>query len=211
MFVNLLIVQGALAGAPPKADDPTSKITAYFTDHRSRVLASMYVGGLALVFFLWFLGSLRDGLTRAEKGTGRLAAVTFGAGVAIAALSAAMTAVQTTLAFKAAGAGDAAIIRAFFDLSNMLGTFLLFPAVVFLLAASAVMIRTGAIARWLGWAGLVNAVVQIIAAAALFTDSGPLAAGGAFGFIAFILALLWILAVSSLLVMRYGKIAPATA
>ena len=210
LFVVSLIIQGVLLGTPPKVDDSTATIAAYFTDHRTKLLASWYIVGLGIVFFFWFLGSLRHTLTQAEGGTGRLSTVAFGAGVAAAALAMVTGGVQTALAFKAAGEGNPAVVRAFFDLSNMVDTMTGFPLAAFILATSVVMIRTSAVSRWLGWAGLLVGLAILISSAAIFPESGPLASKEVVGYIAFILFGVWLLATSIIMVVRKGETATPT-
>ena len=204
VFVALLIIQAIMLGTPPKPDDPIAKIAAYFSDHRTKFLASWYIIGLGIVFFLWFLGSLRNALAQAEGGAGRLSSVVFGSGIFLAALATAGGAVHATLSFRVASEGNQAVIRALFDLSNMLSSGLFaFPTAAMFLAASAVMIRTGVIARKLGWAALLVGLVQLVGGGAILAKSGAFAAGNVISAITFITFMLWILAASVL--MAAGK------
>jgi hypothetical protein len=77
----LLWVQAFVAPLYPRFDDPRSRWpgTTSRTPPRS---VQMLLTGLAGILFLWFLGSLRAHLRRAEGDTGRVSAVAFGAGIA---------------------------------------------------------------------------------------------------------------------------------
>ncbi len=208
VFVALLIVQGALSGPPPRADDPTSKIMTYFTDHRGGILAGWYLVGLGVVFFFWFLGSLRNALARAEGGTGRLSAIAFGGGVALAAIALASGGANAALAYKVAGEGNAAVVRALFDFQNLAGNvFAWFPAAAMIIATSVVMIRTSSSSKWLGWAGLLAGTFLALVAGGALAESGPMAPGDAISFIAFILFGLWVLALSILMLVWKGQVA----
>src|SRR6266705_1050180 len=81
VFVVLGRVGSFLAGQPPKAGEPIKKITAFAVDKRSALLLGDYLSAVGVVFALWFFGSLRSYLRRAEGGTGRLSAVAFGGGL----------------------------------------------------------------------------------------------------------------------------------
>src|SRR3989442_4567006 len=81
VFVVLVIAGSFIAGQPPKADDPINKITAFAVDKRFALLLGDYLSAVGVVFALWFFGSLRSYLRRAEGGTGRLSAVGFRGGV----------------------------------------------------------------------------------------------------------------------------------
>src|SRR5439155_2142209 len=93
----LIFVSTLIAGTPPKADDPVSKIIAYGLDHRTALLTGGYLSGLSVVFALWFAGSLRSYLRQLEGGTGRLSAVACGGGLVSGSVALAATAVGNTL------------------------------------------------------------------------------------------------------------------
>ena len=59
-FVVLITVALALPGTPPKAQDSIEAVTAVVLEHRRAVLISGYIGGLAAMAYLWFLGTVRS-------------------------------------------------------------------------------------------------------------------------------------------------------
>ena len=209
VFVVLFIIAFFLGGQPPKPNDPIAKITTFIVDHRRKLQATAYLGGIGTIFFFWFLGSFRDVLAKAEGGTGRLTSILFSSGVIIVGIATLSLGMLATMAFKPAITGDGGV-RVLFDLGNMSFAMVQFPMVAFLLAASILMIRTGAISRRLGWLGLLNAVIQLIVAGALFPDHGALAAGGAFNTAGFFLFFLWMLAASIIMTAQAGTAAPAS-
>src|SRR5688500_16678454 len=80
IFVDLFI--GALFD--PVVDplgDEASVVAAQLLDNRGPARLAAYAGGFAALALVWFVGSLRSTLRRAEGGTGRLSAVAFGGGV----------------------------------------------------------------------------------------------------------------------------------
>jgi hypothetical protein len=98
-ILAVLLVVGSFLGLilpnAPDLDAPGTDWAAYFTDHQSRIQVGVIVLGVGLFFFIWFLGSLRTALARAEGGEGRLASVAFGGGI---------VAVATLLVAASAGA-----------------------------------------------------------------------------------------------------------
>jgi hypothetical protein len=56
------VPEGAGAGPRPSPD--------FFAEHRTTLLAAEYLVGLASVLMVWFWGTLRSALARAEGGTG---------------------------------------------------------------------------------------------------------------------------------------------
>src|SRR5919201_2120019 len=89
----LLLVAGAIQGTLPEADAPTRTIADFFSTNHQRIMVAMFIRLFAGFAFIWFLGTLRSALSRAEGETGRLSAVAFGAGLIVLSSSASTTAV----------------------------------------------------------------------------------------------------------------------
>jgi hypothetical protein len=126
-------------------------------------------------------------LRRAEPGPGGLSAVVFG-GAILAAVGAASFA---SFNFALADAADEETFEpAAAQALNILNGDFFFPIAVgfaaFFIAAGITILRTGGLARWLGWIAL---VIGIVAATPV-------------GWFAFLVGLAWILAVSVMLAMR---------
>src|SRR6187200_1957428 len=86
----ILIIVGfsIFASDIPDADDAAQKWQTFFLDHQDRVQTGMTLISIGGLFFLWFLGSLREGIAAVEGGA-RLASIAFGGGlVAVSVLSA---------------------------------------------------------------------------------------------------------------------------
>ena len=71
-LAGLIVLEGP-ADRPEVDVDPSAFVT-YFGERDSVILGSFLLM-LSVVFFLWFLGSLRSVLQGAEGGVGRLSAV----------------------------------------------------------------------------------------------------------------------------------------
>ena len=206
-FAVVAVVGLALPGTPPKASDSTAKIISFFADHRGDILASSFVFGLAAVLFLWFLGSLRSYLRAAEGGEGRLSAAAFGGGVAGIGLLLAGVAVLNGIAFEIAKTSglDQNVARSVFDAGSAVAAMGSFGFVVFFGAASCSAARSGALPAWAYWSGSAVTVAQVLGGLALVAKTGFFATGGAMPtFVAPATALLWIVAVSVVIVSRDG-------
>ncbi len=202
-FVVLLLVGLLLPGTPPKADDSIVKISSFFHDNRGAILAGDFIVGVSIVAFFWFLGAVRSYLRAAEGGEGRLSAAAFGGGIAAAALLLAGAATVNAISFKIADAPAPATIRALFDLSNALFAMSGFPFAVFLGALACSAARTGALPMWLVWLSTVAAVLQVLAAFALFASSGAFAAGGLLA--TFLFPTVSLVAIACLSVVMYSR------
>jgi hypothetical protein len=154
---------------------------------------------LALVAFMAFLGVLRSALRVAEGGTGRIAAVAFAGGVLVAGTLLLINSIIVGISFGVA-ATDMEVDPDAYRLVNSI----VFGLLIHLGVASAVLVaatsivakRTGLFPAWLAWAG------DIVSVLALF-------AGALFGLPLF-LVVLWVLAVSLMLLRTAQPAAAAT-
>lgn len=165
----MLFERGALS-----AGDPAAKIAAHYAVNHDALLAQALLFVLGSGFFIWFAGSLRSFLARAEGGTGRLAAVAFGAGVGSTVVTLAALAFQVGLARAAGDAGQPALVGtmdALFVIANL-------PLAAMLFAVAVVTFRAAAFPAWLGWLSVLAAVAQLVPVLGIALDGGPLAADG---------------------------------
>jgi hypothetical protein len=182
LSVVMLVVGQYVAPAPVYPEEQVGGVTAtFYVTYEGRLLAEAVLLGVAGVLFLVFLGGLRAFLARAEGRQPRLAPVVMAAGAVTtglvllqAAILAALTALRgNELGVHAQGSVWAA--RALFYLEGAVGDLALFPFAVFLAAAATVLLRTGALPRWVGWVGaafgLLVGVLAVGSVAGL--DIGP--------------------------------------
>lgn len=201
-FVVLFLIAALVPGQPPVATDPIGDIRDFFSDERESLQAATFFTGLAIIAFLWFLGTLRGRLRVAEGGTGRLTAVAFGSGLVVAATALVGQALYLAPTLHLAELDDGTV-RVLFDSSVYVFAMVGFPAAGLTAATAAVSLRTGALPRAIGALSAVIAVCQVVGALALYgEDDSFFAIGGASGFVAFGLFLVWVLAVSIALLIR---------
>lgn len=129
-------------------------------DTSSLWLASLFLA-LAGVGLLWFVGSLRTLLRRAEP-SGRLAAVAFAGGLVLVGLMFVKNSIQ--LGIAAAVEWEDVVVEpgALRLLDAMFFGLLMHEGVagaVLAGATSVVALRTGVLPRWLAWAGVATAVL----------------------------------------------------
>jgi hypothetical protein len=78
------------------------------------------------------------------------------------------------------------------------------PVVAFTGASALVILRTKALPGWLGWLGIVVAVLSLSRGTAFFVESGPFSSAGMLESVAIMAFLLWLLLMSIILVRRVG-------
>src|SRR5688500_18548914 len=81
VFVILGVAAYLMMGQPPGSGASAQDVIDYHHGNRDSMQMANYLWGVAGIFFLWFLGSLRAHLRRAEGDAGRLSAVVFGSGL----------------------------------------------------------------------------------------------------------------------------------
>lgn len=204
VFFALGAVASFLAPTGPKPSAPADEVAAFFLDNADSVRIQIFLFALALAFFLWFLGSLRTFLGRAEGGLGRLSSVAFGGGVAGAGLLAATFASPIALASGLAETADPGVAAALFQVAHAGFDLVNFPFAVFLGAASMAAIRSKALPEWLGWAGILVGLATLVNGVAVFSLSDFWATDQPYELTARVLFFLWILVASITMVQRVG-------
>lgn len=189
-FTILLLVGTFIAGQPPKVTDSAAKITNYFLDNSDQIKIGNLLQGLAIIPFLWFLGTLFGRLRAAEGGSGRVSGIALTGGVITAAMS------LVGLVFLAFGAlyPDSAVGS--FQLSNIVYGFLGFAAATLTVGTSVVVMRSKFLPAWVAWLGEISAIVWIVGAVSTASTKDV---WSAILFAGFLVWLVWVVVLSVLL------------
>jgi hypothetical protein len=202
--VAALLASTLIVPQPPKADASTAKILAYYIDHRHVLLFAQWLAGLGSALFLWFVGSLRGAWAREPGSASELSAVAFGGGVALVAAALAATGVNLTLVYLARSIQNSVdLVRALYIAQALTLTIIFFASAVFLAGGGLMIRRLGA--PWLGAAGVLLAVYDLLAAGAISDFKGIRSPTGPLPFAAFIGLLGWILATAIIILTRFGR------
>jgi magnesium-transporting ATPase (P-type) len=165
LFVALFAIALALSGNTGGNPDEVTKWYADDGNQTKQFVAwFLYIG--SAIAFLSFLGTLRDMLVRAEGGPGTLSALVFGPGVAFTAL---YVAAVSLFAAPAALANDSDFkldpntAEVFSNAGYLTLVSGVMIASIVVMATSTAALRTGILPAWLGWIGLVVAVIMLFA------------------------------------------------
>jgi hypothetical protein len=170
-----------LSPDPPSLSAPPLPVAAYVVQNQDALQVQVFLNSLAMLFFLWFLGSVRAGLRTAEGGAGRVSAIASGGalvGVGFVLLGNLFTAAATLHPQFS----TIALIHTLSDLDALsigLGTA---AFAVFFLAVAVTTLMDGGLPKILGWLALIVTALAAVGLVTVFSDQGVFAADGAFGF-----------------------------
>jgi hypothetical protein len=200
LFFALALIGTVIIGDTPEFVDEPAEIASHYEENESEVLTANTMYLLGTVALLWFLGSLRSVLRRAEPLEGRLSAIALAGGTAGAALlfAAAATDMAGALRVMERDEIDAQTASVYYDLSSVLfGLAAPMAFAVLLLATAVATLRHGALPVWHAWISIALAIAMLVP---------PV------GYIAMIVFIFWVLVTSILLyVGRPGVTTPAPA
>ena len=206
-FVVLVILGFLITPQPPDADAAPAEVLGYVVDHANALHAVQLIFAAAGFLFIWFIGTLRDALSRVEVGAGRhaLANTAWGAGLIFVAALMVSFALAATATLHPVD-NDPELTRALWDASLLVPAVATPAAAVFFVANSLSILRSGYLPAWLGWLGLATALFNALGVGGVYTDHGAFAADGVLGFlVGFLLFLAWTLLASILLVRKLGE------
>jgi hypothetical protein len=113
--------------------------------------------------------------------------------------------VQVTLAMGVGGDVTPALAGILGDLTYALSVIAYVPMAVALAAVAVVSLRTRVFSAWLGWLSALVAAANLVMSLGIVVDSGPLVPGGAFTYLLYALMPIWLVAVTTVMIMRLGK------
>ena len=192
LFVVLVVASIVATGGNVMATDSASKILKYFRDNQDGIKVSAFLSVLASVPIIWWAGSLWARLHRVGDRHNRLAVIAV-LGLLIAGVgNLTQNAVNAGVALELHTVG-ASSAKFFYVMSQAFGSGGLVGIAVLVLAGSVAAFRLGAFPKWIGWLGVVDGIVLLVAAYSIATTSDAI---NTFGFVGFILWAVWTIATS---------------
>jgi len=201
-FVVLAMLGRFLPGSAPTVDDSDGTISSWLTDHRTTILFSSLMWAAAAGLVIWFSAAFAEAMReRAERSDVHLALL---AGSVLVGGAIFVNAGLTAATAFGIDGQDAAITRSMYDLSAVMTTMIGFAAALPLAAAGIGVLRTHVMPNWLGYLGLLAAVVSFAGAFGVFADSGTFVAGGTLmTTIPLLLSAVWIVGASGYMVREH--------
>lgn len=196
----LYLVGDALIFDLPPINSSAATLASYVASHQGQMLAFVYVWGATVAAALCFLAGVWSLLRRSDRVSELLATLGLGSGFVIWAIVLAGLAPVVAAGYLSTTL-DPTTAKLLITLALLGATLSAFPTAVSVGAFSALILRTGALPRWVGWAGVIVIVAHLLAAGA-FAESGFFSASVVSVFVAPPLYFLWVLLVSVTLLRR---------
>jgi hypothetical protein len=198
-FVVLFVIAWIVYGDQPKMGASADKLVSFYDGDRTRILIATVIFGFAILNLLWFSAALASALRDAGKGGWGAAATA--AGAALGAVLLLLMTVGAALAYTIAGSGNDQLTAGLNDFAWVLTVIASFPAAMLVMASAFGLWRAGTISN--AFFGVGQVWVLVVAGGTTWASSGFWAPDGAYSrFIAPIIGLAWITAISGLLVAR---------
>lgn len=196
-FIGVIVVTFFLPPkSPPTVADSAAEWASHLQDHRTALLISSYLTGIALVFFLFFLGSLVSRLRGA--GEVRLATVALGGGLVTAGIWVGWMSLEASLTWDLVNevpAGDVKVLLGTADFGFPI------PLATLVGAASIAAWRSRLWPTWLCLMGVLGALWIVVGGAALMRD-GFFSPHGGYRLVGFLLFFVWLLLAAICMLVR---------
>jgi len=203
-FVIFFIIAYFIYGSQPHVGASTNALTAFYVGGRTRILIAAVLSGMAVLNLLWFAAALRT--TLADKGQDGWGAAATASSAAVGGLFLLVIAMGAALAYSIAGSGNHSVTSGLNDLAWACVVLTSFPRAMLIMAGTFGFWRAGLISNSLFAAG-VAAVVLVLLGGTTWLSGGFWAPDGVYSrFVSPIIGLVWIAAVSRILLTR----SPAT-
>jgi hypothetical protein len=206
LFVGLFVLGFLVAGNPPDLTAPEERWAFWFAQNHRRELAAAILVGVALVAFVWFLGSVWAALRAA--GEPRLAAVALGMGLAAAGLGYVWVAVWAS-AYRVL-VDQQSLLKGMVDVGDTAATVIGFPLAGLAASTAIAARRAGFLPRWYAPAGGLVALVLLFGGGAL-AQHGFYRPDGPYAFFTLVVFLVWTAGTSVLLGARARAAEPSAA
>jgi hypothetical protein len=183
---------------------------AFLAAHLSEIRVALLLNSLGVVLVLWFLGTLLPRLRAVEGEPARGSTIAaLGAAVGTPLLLGGFALIATTALSTSPSQADS--VPALYTAAALMVAFGGGVLSLFFLGVAEVILRTHAMAKWLGLLALVPAVLCLLAFMTPFFDSGVMnAATGGLGLYAwYAAALLWLLLASGTMTLEEHRRARA--
>ena len=198
-FLALFAAGILAAGNFPALDASLEELRVYVGAHPSGLRVLSFLHSIAALLLIGFAAHVHQAVAQADSEPRSLALLAFG-GAVLGAIALLLSALCFWLLAFDDIADVPALLRSIHRLSVLTGGVGLLTGLALLMGcAGLIIVRTGALPRWLGWSGLIVAAISSAAPVTLLAPRGPWSPGGLLALWT-LPVMLWIAATSIVLV-----------
>jgi hypothetical protein len=190
--IGALVVLIFIQGSGPVVGDPIAEMREFFENDAASYFVFIWIGSLLYVFaFLPFASALRSLFAADDIDAGIWSRLSFAAAILVVAVVGIGTVFWSALALNGPSGFSDSTVAAFVS-ADAIAFYALTPwaFALFLVASSVVVVRSGVMWKWLGYLGLLAALLLVIGAFWVL-DGDPSGALAIVGMIGFFAGLLW--------------------
>lgn len=202
LVILLGIAGAALERGGPPANAPIEEVVAFFAKYRTELLLQSLMFVYSAGAYLWFFGSLRSFLLRAEGEAATFSTVAFGAGIISAGMQLVLQGFQVAIA--SSGRVEPSLAGLFGGILWALSVIAYVPLAIMLAAVAVVSLRNHAFPASLGWFSAFAAIAHLLMSIGLVVESGPLVPGGGLTYALYAVLLVWLVAVTTVMFVKSG-------
>lgn len=201
-FVVLAMLGEFLPGMPPGVDSPAGEITSYISGSRASILAGALMWSAAGGLVIWFASAFAEAIReRAERSDVHLALL---AGSVLVGGAIFVNAALTAATAFGIDGREQAMTTAMFQTTEVMTTMIGFAATLPLAAAGIGVLRTHLMPDWLGYLGLLAALVSFAGAFGVFASDGAFRPGGwLMSTVPLLVSAIWIVCASGYMVREH--------
>ncbi len=203
VYVMLAVVGNEVlagGGEAPSVNAPAREIRDHLVANpaTAKFWSGIYVEVFGLLLFIVFVSVLHSVFRRAEgeQSSGFLSTTVLGAGLVSVAVKMASIPAAASAAYRAQDGLEPALAAALIDINNFSFTLTWALQALLLGATAVIVLRTGVLARWLGWSAAVIAPALLLGAATSTAEAS---------FLPMMLNLIWTIAASVTLFRQGGE------
>lgn len=203
-YAALLCGLGAALLEKPWPANPAD-LPSFLTENHSAVLGQSLLFAVSSGFLLWFLGSLRTHLRRAEPGDGRVSMIAFTAGTVGAGVTLLALGPQIALTLPGRGWIEPVTAAMAVDLGYVMLALANLPMAVMYAAVAVVSLRDRAFPAWLGWVSALSGACGAGLVLALIDPTGPLAPQGWLSYTFYLVPVIWLAAAPTVMLLDASR------
>jgi hypothetical protein len=203
-FVAFVVVAYIIYGHQPQIGSATDAVAAFYNGGRTRILIALVISGMAVLNLVWFAAALRA--TLAEAGQAGWAAAVTAASAMVGGLFFLLITVGAALACSIGRSGNTALVSGLNDFAWVSVAVTSFPRAMLIMAGTFGLWRAKLISNALFAAGAATLLLVLLGGTTWVSGTFWAPDGGYSRFVSPLVGLVWVLAVSRVLLTR----SPAT-